>query len=30
MNEIIAAYRKGEFKDEEKWYNVKTMKALGF
>jgi nucleoside-diphosphate-sugar epimerase len=30
MNEIIAAYRKGELKDEEKWYNIKTMKALGF
>jgi nucleoside-diphosphate-sugar epimerase len=29
MNEIIAAYRKGELKDEDKWYNIKTMKALG-
>ena len=28
--EIIKVYTNGRLKDEERWYNVKTMKRLGF
>jgi nucleoside-diphosphate-sugar epimerase len=30
MNEVVAAFRGGTLKDEERWYNIKTMKSLGF
>ncbi|MCX5712975.1 MAG: SDR family NAD-dependent epimerase/dehydratase, partial [Candidatus Omnitrophica bacterium] len=30
INEVIQEYKAGHLKDEERWYNIKTMKALKF
>lgn len=30
IHDVIAAYRSGRLRDEEKWYNIKTMKKLAF
>ena len=30
IQEIIHAFQAGVLRDEERWYNIKTMKRLGF